>query len=524
MEPSHQPIRSGLTPALPSTERPSATASTPSDSWLSLVPSAVFQQSPDGSFRWISPQVEEFTHFSPARWLEEDIDFWSCVHEADFQTVQAHFDQCRKSQKLHTLRYRLRLPSLGKIIWVEDRRRWISSSAQPGWFEGSWTDVSAEAHASQRLPHAAWQRALAALTPGMGHDLNNHFASILALSDNFVRKHGPENPFFEGAKTIRDAVQQAARLVQRVVGLHLTRTGEFRYHDLNEIARDSMDLLRPSTSRRIAFHTELCPGSLPIYADGVELRRAIILMVRNAVEAFPMTTSGSITFRTSPGSALPIASRPSSVGRSTPFVCLTLHDSGPGVPADRQQHLFTPWFSTKAPSEGTGLALSEVRRIAHMHGGEATYDPVESPGATFRLWLPQSDLTEADRASDSKKLKTVLLVGIADALDDAAQSLRQMGFHVTATPQHGLELLQATDTPYDILCLLADTDPSIGGRLVQIIRSRRWPTKLVCEIGSEPTVLPSGTKPDLSIPYPLSNPEHRARWLSAFGGAAPGSE
>ena len=159
-----------------------------------------------------------------------------------------------------------------------------------------------------------------------------------------------------------------------------------------------------------------------------------------------------------------------------------------------------------------------------MHGGEATYDPVESPGATFRFWLPQSDFTEADRASESKKLKTVLLVGIADALDDAAQSLRQMGFHVTATPQHGLELLQATDTPYDILCLLADTDPSIGGRLVQIIRSRRWPTKLVCEIGSEPTVLPSGTKPDLSIPYPLSNPEHRARWLSAFGGAAPGSE
>lgn len=312
--------------------------------------------------------------------------------------------------------------------------------------------------------------------------------------------------------------------MQKLVGLHVARSGEFRYHDLNEIARETIAFLRQSISRRISFQTDYCPGSLPIYGDAVELRRAIILMVRNSVDAFPITSSGSIAFTTSPEASIPFSSRPPGTARSMPRVCLTIRDSGPGIPAEHQPLLFTRWFSTKPPASATGLALWMVQRIAQLHGGVVTHDPTETPGATFRLWLPQSDLTEADRASESRKLRSVLLVGGPDSLEDAAQSLREMGFHVTATQNNGAQILQSTDTPFDILCLLADADPLTGGRLIQLIRSRRWPTKLVCETGPEPMVLPSGTKPDLSIPSPLGNPEHRARWLSAFGGAAPGSD
>ena len=72
-------------------------------------------------------------------------------------------------------------------------------------------------------------------------------------------------------------------------------------------------------------------------------------------------------------------------------------------------------FSTKAPSEGTGLALSEVRRIAHMHGGEATYDPAESPGATFRLWLPQCHGTAFGATAKARRMPETRL-GTAKSL------------------------------------------------------------------------------------------------------------
>ena len=67
---------------------------------------------------------------------------------------------------------------------------------------------------------------------------------------------------------------------------------------------------------------------------------------------------------------------------------LRVRDSGPGVPPHLISYLFTPFFTTKAPGEGTGLGLSLSYGLVKAHGGILAYEAPPEGGAEFRISLP----------------------------------------------------------------------------------------------------------------------------------------
>ena len=66
-------------------------------------------------------------------------------------------------------------------------------------------------------------------------------------------------------------------------------------------------------------------------------------------------------------------------------------DSGPGVPPHLVSYLFTPFFTTKGPGEGTGLGLSLSYGLVNSHGGVLAYEAPPEGGAEFRVTLPSHD-------------------------------------------------------------------------------------------------------------------------------------
>jgi signal transduction histidine kinase len=131
--------------------------------------------------------------------------------------------------------------------------------------------------------------------------------------------------------------------------------------------------LAPQLTAQGIYVTVNCPDHHAARADRDMLRRAMLNLVLNALDAMPHGGRLDIT-----------------VCRTPHGLDIEVADSGPGVPDDHLDRLFEPFFTTK--SSGTGLGLAIVERIAAAHGGFVAVANCADGGAAFTLTLP-------DRAS-----------------------------------------------------------------------------------------------------------------------------
>jgi signal transduction histidine kinase len=104
-----------------------------------------------------------------------------------------------------------------------------------------------------------------------------------------------------------------------------------------------------------------------------EFNQVLTNLVQNAIEAAPDGT-GKVRVRgEGDGDA----------------IILSVADNGPGIPADVQARLFTPFFTTKGPGRGMGLGLTIVRRVVQSMGGTLQVVSAPGSGAEFVVRVPR---------------------------------------------------------------------------------------------------------------------------------------
>jgi signal transduction histidine kinase len=118
------------------------------------------------------------------------------------------------------------------------------------------------------------------------------------------------------------------------------------------------------------------PAGLRVWADRDMLRRAILNLSLNALDAMP--DGGDLVFTGFAGAQ---------------GFELEVADSGEGLSTEVQRRAFEPFFSTK--SGGTGLGLAIVCRIAESHGGSVTAANCAEGGAAFTIRIPHRALEAA---------------------------------------------------------------------------------------------------------------------------------
>jgi signal transduction histidine kinase len=157
--------------------------------------------------------------------------------------------------------------------------------------------------------------------------------------------------------------------VNDLLNFTANREPQWRSFILQDLIDEIFDSLAPQLEAQ-GIDAELdVPPHTVVTADREMMRRAILNLVLNAVDAMPR------------GGDLVVTSYEKHGGLE-----LEIADSGPGLPEADVPRLFDPFFTTK-PS-GTGLGLSIVHRIVEAHGGRVTAMNCPEGGAAFTIELP----------------------------------------------------------------------------------------------------------------------------------------
>jgi signal transduction histidine kinase len=457
------------------------------DRLLRRWPCVVFSQRPDFGLQFASQNIQELTGISAADWSAQPRRFWELVHEQDAVELRQQFKRAVELRTSVTNTYRIRHALTGRVTYIlEQREPIISQNKLLLGYEVVWLDVTRQTVAEKRLSSAAWKETLAILTLGMAHDFRNIMAGIHSLSESYLLQMEGGHPFKEGLNLIQKNSGQASQLVQRMINLHLGQIGERSYHNLNEVARDIIDLVAKILPRRIQIESELVPETLPIYADLVELRQAVINLLLNAADAMPQ--GGKLTLKTSRHDQLPKIEHMKGAVPRLPCVCLTIRDTGTGIKERHLAAIFDPFFTTKA--KGSGLGLYNARVAVENHSGAISVESKEGAGTSFHLWLPEADLSEpapkqADPAWTGQGRRTLLLLGqTGEVLDKTAEWLLSHNYYVVlaTTPQSVPELVQSGDYQFSGVLVLAEPRDAMAAAFLQEVRGQGRGLKIALKL------------------------------------------
>jgi signal transduction histidine kinase/CheY-like chemotaxis protein len=243
-----------------------------------------------------------------------------------------------------------------------------------------------------KLRHGQKLETVGMLAGGIAHDFNNILAAILghaSLLEDEVVDAGARRR----VRAIVDSSRRAAMLVEQMLayaGRSRTHTGTL---DVPNLVHEVVELVRPALDKKTQLILDLDKPAPLIAADPVQIQQVAMNLVTNASEALE-GKPGRVWVRT----ATVDASGRELERPSTPddFVLIEVRDEGCGIAAEKLEHIFDPFYTTK-PS-GHGLGLAAVLGIVRSHAGDIEVDSTVGKGTRFRVWLPCSDAEALARA------------------------------------------------------------------------------------------------------------------------------
>jgi two-component system NtrC family sensor kinase len=238
-------------------------------------------------------------------------------------------------------------------------------------------DVTEQRALEAQLIQSEKLAAVGQLVSGVAHELNNPLTSIAGLAEFLQERQAFAPAEREHLRVIHEQAERAGRIVRNLLTFARKGSPGSEGFDLNDMTQRTARLVAYELELRgIRLVEELRAEPLPIRGNRDELQQVLVNLVTNAGHAL----------RDLPGDAPKVITL--STALEGDFAVVRVRDTGSGVPEPLVPRLFTPFFTTKEPGEGTGLGLSLSYRIAQSHGGKLSYRTGPGGGAEFTLALP----------------------------------------------------------------------------------------------------------------------------------------
>jgi PAS domain S-box-containing protein len=296
-------------------------------------------------------------------------------------------------------------------------------------------DVTEQRKLEEQYRQSQKMEAFGQLAGGVAHDFNNILAVIqlqaglLKLERNLTLKQ------MEFASEIEDAAQRAANLTRQL--LMFSRQQTMQQYDLNlkDVVDNMAKMLRRTLGEQIETEFKFSKEPLFIRADAGMIDQILLNLAVNARDAMPR--GGHIIIETTAVDLDELKAAQTPQARPGLFACLSVTDSGCGIPEEILPRIFEPFFTTKEVGKGTGLGLATVFGIVQQHKGWIQVSSEVGAGSTFRVYLPRlarapdKEASWPSFASIPGGNDTILLVEDEGALRGSVRTtLLRLGYHV----------------------------------------------------------------------------------------------
>jgi nitrogen-specific signal transduction histidine kinase len=248
--------------------------------------------------------------------------------------------------------------------------------------------AEAEARRAERLA------ALGQLSAGLAHEIRNPLGVIKGSAEMLSQKVAGSQPLVaELAGYISSEVNRLNALVVRFLDFARPSKLEMRPERISEIVDHALESAAASfPNTKVKVERQYAPGLPDIQADRQLCEQVFVNLITNAFQAMegPAAASDGTPDKTSDGAlhaVLRLSIAPET-SNDEPGVCVTVEDSGPGVPPELREQIFNPFFTSK--KDGVGLGLSIVAKIVDDHRGTIRLDCDSTQGARFRVFFPQA--------------------------------------------------------------------------------------------------------------------------------------
>ncbi len=296
-------------------------------------------------------------------------------------------------------------------------------------------DTTARRELEEQFRQSQKMEGIGRLAGGVAHDFNNILAAI-QLDAGLLRNRENVSPeLTELADDIGEAVQRGAALTRQLLLFSRNEVLREQDLDLNQSIEGMMKMLRRTIGEDVEMQLKLSGQPMFLRADAAMLDQVLLNLVLNARDAMP--AGGRLVIETSSADFDEQAMLQSGSVRQGSYICLSVSDTGHGVPREIHSKIFEPFFTTKPVGKGTGLGLATVFGIVQQHHGWINVDSEVDQGTTIRIYLPHRQPLARVKSADPTSTampggkETVLVVE-----DDSAvravlkRSLSRLGYRV----------------------------------------------------------------------------------------------
>jgi len=343
-------------------------------------------------FSYFSDRNREITGFDPSIYLgktRRDVS----RENTDGEEWQRHFDDLDNRRPFRDFRY--------DLTTADGRRMTISVNGTPVFddggkfrgYRGTGSDISDQRRAEETRDQAVQEaenanRAKSEFLATMSHEFRTPLNAILGFSEVLrTQVLGPlgDEKYTEYADDIHESGELMLALINDILDISAIEVGK---RTVNQEAVDVADVIAGcirnfdlmSRENGVTLDTEIASDLPVLMAD----RRSIIQIIQNLL-------SNAIKF-TESGGRVTVSTFVTEAG-----LCLTVRDSGIGIPPDKLANVTEPFSQTSVDphvtQSGTGLGLAIVKSLVEAHEGTMRIDSEPGAGTRVTLCFPVADMT-----------------------------------------------------------------------------------------------------------------------------------